>query len=71
MELNVQLADRPIASLVDAEILTGPDAKAANSYEKPDLVKCRPFDDVTIRDGQATYELPPPSVAALTFRTEG
>ena len=71
MELNVQLADRPIASLVDAEILTGPDAKAANSYEEPDLVKSRSFDDVTIRDGRATYELPPLSVAALTFHTNG
>jgi len=71
MELNVQLADRTIVSLVEAEMLTGPNAKAANSYEEPDLVKSRPFDDVTIRDGRATYELPPLSVAALTFRTEG
>jgi len=71
MELNVQLADRPIGSLVDAEILTGPDAKAANSFEDPDRVNPRAFDDVTIRNGRATYELPPLSMAALTFRTEG
>ncbi len=71
MEIAVHLADRPILSLVDAEILTGPDAKAANSFEEPDRVKALPFDDVTIRNGRAVYELPPLSVAALTFRTEG
>ncbi len=71
MEINVQLADRPIVSLVDAEVLTGSDAKAANSFEAPDRVKSHAFDDVTIRNGRATYELPPLSVAALTFRTEG
>jgi alpha-N-arabinofuranosidase len=71
MEIRVQLADRTIVSLADAEILTGPDAKAANSYEDPDCVKSEPFRDVTVRDGRATYDLPPLSVAALTFRTEG
>ncbi len=71
MEMTIDLANRPIASLVDAEILTGPDAKATNSFEEPDRVKSRPLEDVTIRNGRAICQLPPLSVAALTFRTEG
>jgi len=71
MELNVQLADRPIASLVEGDILTGKNPKAANSFEEPDRVRSHSFHDVTIRNGGAVYELPPLSVVALTFRTEG
>jgi alpha-N-arabinofuranosidase len=71
MEVIVRIADRPIVSLVEAEILSGPDAKAANSYEDPDRVKASAFDDVAVRNGQAAYKLPPLSVAALTFRTAG
>jgi len=71
MELNLCIADRPVVSLVDAEILTGPDAKAENSFEEPDRVVSRSFDEVAIRKGGASYVLPPLSVAALTFRTDG
>jgi len=66
--VHVSLADRPIAALDSAECLTGPDAKAANTYEQPDTVVAHPFNDVTIMDGVATVSLPPLSVAALTFR---
>ena len=66
--VRVDLADREIAALNNAELLSGPDAKAANSFEKPDVVKAQPFDDVSIAGGTATVELPPLSVAALTFR---
>jgi alpha-N-arabinofuranosidase len=66
--VRVDLADREIAALGSAELLTGPDAKAANSFEQPDVVKAQPFDDVSIADGKATVELPPLSVAAMTFR---
>jgi alpha-N-arabinofuranosidase len=71
MEITIDLSDRPIVGLVDAEILTGPDAKAANSYEEPNRVRSQAFDDVTLRNGRATYTLTPLSLAALTFRTEG
>ena len=66
--VQVSLADRSIAGLVSAELLTGPNAQAANSYEQPDLVCARPFADVRIADGKASFELPPLSVAALTLR---
>jgi len=71
MEILVHLADRPVVTLLDGELLTGPDAKAANSWEEPERVRSHAFGDVAIRNGRATYEVPPLSVAALTFRTEG
>ena len=66
--VQVSLADRNIAGLASAELLTGPNAQAANSFEQPDAVCARPFADVRIADGRASFELPPLSVAALTLR---
>ena len=65
--VQVKVADHAITKLENADILTGPDAKAANSYENPNVVQAQPFADVQITDGQATLELPPLSVVALTF----
>jgi alpha-N-arabinofuranosidase len=65
--LTVDLADRAIASLVDAEILTGTDAKAHNTFEQPDIVTAQPFTDVRIVDGKAFVELPPLSVVAMSL----
>ncbi|MCB0191848.1 MAG: hypothetical protein KDJ65_07890 [Anaerolineae bacterium] len=50
--------------------ITGPDPKAANSYEQPNLVTAQPFQAVEISDGQAVITLPPLAVTALTFRLE-
>jgi alpha-N-arabinofuranosidase len=66
--VHVELADRPIVSLDSAELLTGPDPKAANSFERPDVVQSRAFTDAQVTDGRATVKLPPLCVAAITFR---
>jgi alpha-N-arabinofuranosidase len=68
--IEVKIADRSIFSLEHAEILTGPDAKAANTFKQPDAIQSRPFADVRVKDGQATAELAPLSVVAMTFRLE-
>jgi alpha-N-arabinofuranosidase len=69
--VRVDLADRAIVGLESGELLTGPDAKAANSFERPEVVGSRSFADVgvdvTISDGGAMLELPPLSVAAMSF----
>lgn len=67
MELTVHPADLQLATLESAEILTGTDAKAANSYEQPDLVSARPFGAVLLKDGKAHCELPPLSLLAMTL----
>jgi alpha-N-arabinofuranosidase len=66
--VQVNLVDQPITALDSAEILTGPDAKAANSFEQPDVIKPQPLTEVHIAKDKVTAELPPLSVAAMTFR---
>ena len=66
--LRVQLADRPIVALDSAELVTGPGARAANSFEQPNVVVARPFAAVQIADHGAEAQLPPLSIAAMTFR---
>ena len=68
--VHVELADRPLVALEDGEILSGPDAKAANSFERPAVVTSRAFSDVHVAHDGASFELPPLSVAALTFRLD-
>ena len=50
-----------------AEVVTGSDPKAHNTYEQPRNVHSYPFKAVQAQNGKATVELPPLSVAALTF----
>ena len=68
--LRLHLANRAFHTLESAEILGGPDPKAVNTFEQPGLVVPRPFTQVQIEGGQATCDLPPLSVAALTFKLD-
>ncbi len=68
--VRVILADGSIAGCESAEILTGPHAKAANSFEQPDVVVARPFTRVSVANGQAAFELPPLSFTALTLKVK-
>jgi alpha-N-arabinofuranosidase len=72
IDVRIQLADRAIAALEEAELLTGPDAKAANTFEKPEVIRSRPFTEagmsVKIVEGAAFVVMPPLSVAAMTLR---
>ena len=65
--VHINVENQNLSALDDAEILTGPDAKAANSFESPDLLQSQPFAEIRINQGKATVELPPLSVAAMTF----
>ena len=56
-----------ISAFVDAEVLTGSDPKAANSFERPDVVRSRPFDGVHIHERGAQVTIPPLSFVAATF----
>ena len=68
LPLEVSLSDHDLAGLDEAEVLTGPSAEAANSFEQPNQVQPRPFAEVRLAAGRAAMELPPLSVTALTFR---
>lgn len=68
--VDLALADRDIVDLVEAEILTGADAKDRNTFEAPDTVQSQPFREVRLGQGVAQLEMPPLSLMALTLRVE-
>jgi alpha-N-arabinofuranosidase len=70
MMVRVHIADRQIVGLDSAEILSGPDPKATNTFERPDTVQSHPFEAVRIDDGKAVVTLPSLSAAALTLRLD-
>lgn len=66
--LRVELLGGALAAVAGAEVLTGPDAKAANSFEQPEVIRPRALDGIVLREGVAAMELPPLSFAAMSFR---
>ena len=66
--VSLQIADRAVAACATAEIVTGPEPQAVNSFAEPELIKAQPFRAVAIEEGRARCELPPLSFAALTLR---
>jgi alpha-N-arabinofuranosidase len=66
-KVRIFLADSGIVSRESAEILTGSDAKASNSFEAGDVIKTKSFDAITIEDGLACCKLPPLSFVAMTL----
>jgi alpha-N-arabinofuranosidase len=52
-----------------AEIVTGNNPQVQNTFEQPDRIISRPFQAAAVRYGQACVELPPLSVAAVSFNT--
>jgi alpha-N-arabinofuranosidase len=70
MDLTVEVADRSIDALQSAELLTGPDAKAANSFDAPEVIRSKGFEGVQVRGGRAHTSLPPLSLLAATLELE-
>lgn len=66
-DVSIALADRSIISCESAEILTGSDPKSANSFEEPNVVITKPFENIHIDNNQAQYKLPPLSFVAITL----
>jgi alpha-N-arabinofuranosidase len=65
--VEISLGDRDLVAFEDAEVLTGPHAQAANSFECPDVIRSQSFTEVRLNRGKASAELPPLSVTAMTF----
>ena len=66
--VRIDLADVPLASLASAELVAGTKAQDRNTYEQPGNVRSRPFNAVSVQNGEADVELPPLSIAALSFK---
>ena len=67
-DVSLAPADVSIAACRSAEVLTGPDAKAANSFERRGTVKTDPFTAVDVRGGRVHCQLPPLSFVAMTLQ---
>ncbi len=65
--LRVAVADRSIVRAVQAQVLTGPNAKAANSFAAPDVIRSAPLGGVATDRSMARWTLPPLSFAAVTL----
>jgi len=69
-DVEIALTGRSIARLESGQLLSGDDPKAANSFEVPDAVVARPFEEASVSHGNARVQLPPLSLAALTFELD-
>jgi alpha-N-arabinofuranosidase len=67
-QITVEFPGGQIESVHSAEIVSGPGLKAENTYKQPEIIKTKPFTEITVVDGQAKLNLPPISVAAMTLR---
>jgi alpha-N-arabinofuranosidase len=65
--LQIELGGRSISGVADAELLTGPHARAANTFESPRVVVATPFTGVRTSGGSAEVELPPLALLAATL----
>jgi cytidylate kinase len=65
--VEISLGDRDLVAFEEGELLTGPHAQAANSFECPDVIRSQPFAEVRLNRGKAAAALPPLSVTAMTF----
>jgi alpha-N-arabinofuranosidase len=66
-EVKIRLGDQSISTLVAAEIVTGTDPKATNTFDAPNQVVSAPHHEVAIENGVATVVLPPLAAYAGTF----
>ena len=66
-EVVVNLADGSFVSTMDAELLSGVDPKATNSFDEPEQITSQSFDRIDIQDGKAVLRLPALSFCAMTL----
>jgi alpha-N-arabinofuranosidase len=68
-EVEVDHGSGALVSVVSAEIVSGPGPDACNTYENPYAICSQPLKMVKISEGKAFVQLPPLSIAAISFRT--
>ncbi len=68
-EIEIDHGRGKLVSVLSAEVVSGPSPDVRNTYEAPNAVTSQPLQTVKINDGKAVVQLPPLSVAAITFRT--
>jgi len=66
--VRIDSAGTMLKKLESAEIVSGTNPMAANSFKRPDVVRSKTFGGVRVARGKASVSLPGYAVAAMTFR---
>jgi alpha-L-arabinofuranosidase len=59
LEVSVRFVDAKAVSVEGVKLLSGPDLKQANTWERPNALKPKPGKAVIRRDGSVQVALPP------------
>jgi alpha-L-arabinofuranosidase len=65
--VEIDFSGTALRGVQSADVVTGDEPDAKNTYENPDRVTAQPLQGVEVRGGKAYVTLPPLSVAAITF----
>ena len=65
--IQIELSGRAITGVADADLLSGPGAKARNTFAAPDVVVPRPCNALQTSGSSAEAQLPPLSLLAATI----
>jgi len=65
--VETNLAGIQLKSIRSAEVVTGPSVEASNSFESPGVIRNQPFRDIFLDEGNAKIQMPPLSIAAISF----
>jgi len=68
-EIEIDHGRGKLVSIISAEVVSGPGPDVRNTYENPTAISSQPLQKIKISEGKANVQLPPLSVAAITFRT--
>ena len=68
--VETSLSGLCLESVLSAELVSGPTVDATNTFEQPDAITYRSFEDVSIQDGNAAVKMPPLSAAGITFKLD-
>lgn len=67
-KIEIDHANGKIVRVESAEVISGTDSKANNTYEHPNEVRSMPLQTIKVADCKASITLPALSVAAITFK---
>jgi alpha-L-arabinofuranosidase len=65
--IQIAAAGVQIKSVKSAELVTGPSADASNTFDKPNTICNQKLSKIKLDDGRAVIQMPPLSIAAISF----
>lgn len=68
-EIEIDHGRGKLISVISSDVVSGSDPNVYNTYENPKAICSQPLQTVKVSEGKGSVQLPPLSVAAITFRT--